>query len=516
MDMRRKLTITVAALLTLGLLSASLMLCAALPRQADDNGWSDPAITIYNQNFAVIRQPLSLELKTGLNEVHFTEATAYLEPDSVMLRDPQGRRQLQVLEQNFRNDPVSPELLLSKYEGKTIEFLVSRNGGKNEIVKGKIIRSGYVPRYLQPQYGYQQPYAQGGSQPIIEIDGHLQFGLPGQPLFPSLGDDTILKPTLHWLLATDKPGHLEAEMSYVSSGMRWEADYNVVAPESGDVLDVIGWVTIDNNSGKQFDHARVRLMAGDVNKILPGMNVNGPAAREMAMKAADAMAPPVTERSFDEYHLYTLQRAVTLRDHETKQVEFVRASGVRSQKLFVYDGAAIDWNRYSGWSFESIRNDPGYGTQSNPKIWVMQEFKNTAANHLGIALPRGRMRFYRRDEDGRLQFTGENYIDHTPADETIRLYTGTSFDLVGERKRVDYHIEVNRQFLDESFEVKVRNHKKEAVEVRVVERLYRCPNWEITSKTHSYRKLDANRIEFPVAVPANGEVTVRYNVHYTW
>ena len=230
----------------------------------------------------------------------------------------------------------------------------------------------------------------------------------------------------------------------------------------------------------------------------------------------NAMAPPVSERSFDEYHLYTLMRAVTLRDHETKQVEFVRASGVESQRLYVYDGAQIQWGRYNGWSFENIRNDPSYGTQSNPKIWVMQEFKNSAANHMGIALPRGRMRFYRRDEDGRLQFTGENYIDHTPKDETIRLYTGNSFDLVGERKRIDYHIDNNRHTFDESFEVKVRNHKKERVEVRVVEHLYRCENWEIVSKTHGYRKLDSNQVEFPVSIASDGEATVRYTVHYTW
>jgi hypothetical protein len=290
----------------------------------------------------------------------------------------------------------------------------------------------------------------------------------------------------------------------------------VVAPENGEMLDFIGWITIDNTSGKQFDHALVRLMAGDVNKIMPGGMLNAPQAREMAMKAADVMAPPVTERRFDEYHLYSLMRPVTLRDHETKQVEFVRASGVKSQKLYVYDGAQIDWNRYSGWGFENIRNDPSYGTQSNSKIFVMQEFKNTAANHLGIALPRGRMRFYRRDEDGRLQFTGENVIDHTPNDETIRLYTGNSFDLVGERKRVDYKVDNRSQYCDESFEIKIRNHKKEAVEVRVVEHLYRWTNWQILTQSHKYRKLDANQIEFPVMVPADGEVTVRYLVHYSW
>ena len=445
-------------------------------------------------------------------EIRFTETTSFLEPDSVMLRDPLGRRQLQVLEQSFRNDPVSQELLLSMYEGKTISFRVK----DDKIVSGKIIRSGYVPRIYDYRNGYGNQYAQGGTQPIIEVDGHLQFGLPGQPLFPALGSDTVLKPTLNWLLATDKPGKFDAELSYVSGGLRWEADYNVVAPEKGDVLDLIGWVTMDNTSGKTFDHARVRLMAGDVNKLVPGM-VSGMARNEAAMKAADmAMQPAVTERSFDEYHLYTLQRAVTLRDHETKQVEFVRATGVHSQRLYVYDGANINWNQYRGWSFENIRNDPSYGTQSNPKVWVMQELKNSAANHLGIALPRGRMRFYRRDEDGRLQFTGENMIDHTPTDETIRLYTGNAFDVVGERRRTRLSRGHLQAHVDESFEIKLRNHKKEAVSVRAVEHLYRCNNWEITNRSHDYRKLDANQIEFPVVVPANGEVTITYAVHYTW
>jgi hypothetical protein len=508
--MKRKLAITAAVLLTMCFLGAAMV--TAIPAQPPDEGASGPALTIYNQNFAVIRQPLHLELTPGVNEIHFTETTSFLEPDSVMLRDPLGRRQLQVLEQSFRNDPVSQERLLSLYEGKTISFRVK----DDKIVSGKVIRSGYVPRVYDYRNGYGNQYAQGGTQPIIEVDGHLQFGLPGQPLFPALGSDTVLKPTLNWLLATDKPGKFDAEMSYVSSGLRWEADYNVVAPESGDVLDVIGWVTIDNTSGKTFDHARVRLMAGDVNRLVPGM-VSGMARNEVMAKAADmAMQPAVTERSFDEYHLYTLERAVTLRDHETKQVEFVRATGVHSQRLYVYDGANINWNQYRGWSFENIRNDPSYGTQSNPKVWVMQELKNSTANHLGMALPRGRMRFYRRDEDGRLQFTGENLIDHTPSDETIRLYTGNAFDVVGERRRLEYRVDSAKHTVDESFEIKLRNHKKEAVSVRAVEHLYRCNNWEITNCNHDYRKLDANQIEFPVVVPANGEVAITYAVHYTW
>ncbi len=235
---------------------------------------AQPSLTIYNQNFAVVRQELPLELKSCVNSVRVTDITMHLEPDSVILRDPTGKQFIQVLEQNYRADPLSESLLLSLFEGKTIDFLVPREN-KQEIVPGKIIRSGYVPHspIAMRQYGtqyYQAQMAQGGSeQPIVEVDGKVRFGLPGTPLFPALGNDTVLKPTLQWLLSTPNPGPLRAEFSYVTGGLTWEADYNIVAPEKGNAVDVVGWVTMDNQSGKRFQNARIKLMAGDVNKIQP-------------------------------------------------------------------------------------------------------------------------------------------------------------------------------------------------------------------------------------------------------
>ncbi len=482
---------------------------------------ADNALTIYNQNFAVVRQTVPLDLKSGVNIVHFTETTAHLEPESVILRDPLGRYRLQILEQNYRSDPVSQQLLLALFEGQTIDFLAQYKD-REEIIRGKIIRSGYVPhqagwqRYGQQYYQTQMAYMQGAGQPIIEVDGKLRFSLPGQPLFPALGDGTILKPTLSWQLETDRTGKFDAELSYVTGGMRWQADYNLVAPEKGDVVDLVGWVTIDNQSGKVFENARIKLMAGDVSKLQPqDMYVlNG--RIDYAAKSG-AMAPPVTEKTFDEYHLYTLQRPTTLHDRETKQVEFVRAANVKSERLYVYDGAWIDPNRYRGWTYENIRMDQNYGTQSNPKVWVMQEFKNSEANRLGMPLPKGRLRFYRRDDDGQLEFTGENVIDHTPKDETIRVYTGNSFDLTGERKRVNYRLDpVRNQWVDESFEIKVRNHKKEPVEVRVVEHLYRWVNWQIRIPSHKHSKTDSQTVEFRVTIPPDGEQVITYTVHYSW
>ena len=173
-------------------------------------------------------------------------------------------------------------------------------------------------------------------------------------------------------------------------------------------------------------------------------------------------------------------------------------------------------NQYRGSTMENIRQNQSYGTESNPKVWVMREFQNNEANHLGIPLPKGRVRFYRRDDDGKLQFTGENLIDHTPKDELVRLYTGNAFDLTGERRRTNYRMDSSNHWIDESFEIKLRNHKKEPVEIRVVEHLYRWVNWDLTHHSHEYTKKDARTVEFTVTVPPDGEQTVSYTAHYSW
>lgn len=488
--------------------AAVLLLCLTPTLYAERSTSSAPSLTIYNQNFGLVRERLPLDLTAGVNHLHFTGVTAHLEPQSLVLRDPSGQRSLQVLDQSYRADPISQESLLSLYEGKTIEFLRP----DNTYIKGRVVRSGYVPAFLQ--YGqYTQPSYQ---QPLIEVDGTLRFGLPGQPIFPALTGDTILKPTVNWDLQTNKPGQFDAELSYVTSGMSWQADYNLIAPERGDVLDLVGWVTIDNHTGHVFENAHVKLLAGDVNKIQPQDY------RRFELAAAKAMAdevsprPNVTERSFDEYHMYTLARPATLHDQETKQVEFVRGSGIIGKRLYVYDGAAIDWNQYQYWTAENIRNNREFGTQCNKKVWVMQQFVNSSQNGLGIPLPKGKLRFYRKDSDGNLEFTGESMVDHTPKDETVRVYTGNSFDLTGERKRTNYQIDTARDWLEESFEIRLRNHKKEPVTFTVAERLYRGLNWRVTQESHPHKKTEAQKMEFQVTVPPDSEQVVTYNVHYTW
>jgi hypothetical protein len=473
------------------LLTGATATCAA---------FAQPALTIYNQNFAVVRDSVPLDLKAGANPVTYAGATAQVEPDSVILRDPAGRHSLQILEQNYRNDPVSQELLLSLFEGKTIDFEKVRmkdNTQIRELIPGKIIRSGYIP-------------GGGSQQPIIEVDGKLQFTLPGQPLFPDLGNDTILKPAFNWLLQSDRPGTFDAEVGYITGGFDWNASYNLVSPEKGDLVDLTGWITMNNQSGKTFENAKIKLMAGDVNKIQPqnfGFN-------QMRSVTAFAMAksedePAVTEKAFDEFHLYSIARPTTLHDHETKQVEFVHAEKIYAPTIYVYDGA-------ENYRFYGLNYDQGYGTEGNKKVSVMREFVNAETNQLGMALPAGKLRFYRRDDDGQLQFVGENTIDHTPRNETIRVTTGNAFDLVGERKQTDFHVDVRAHQMDESFEIKLRNRKKEPVEIRVVEHLYRGNNWDITAKSDDFVKKDAQMIEFRVPVKPDEEKTVTYTVHYSW
>src|SRR6266853_319788 len=490
-----------------GLLLSAVILAAA-----------DPALTIYNQNFAVVRETVPLDLKPGVNRIRHTGLTARAEPDSVILRDPAGKINLQILEQNYLADPVSLENLLAFYEGKTIEFQL--NDGK--IVSGKIVRAGHTLLSVGPGIARQsfvlgnvtQP-SYNSSQPLIESEGKLRFDLPGIPLFPGLASDAILKPTLDWLIRSDRAAKFDAELGYLSGGMNWKADYNIVASDESDMVQLIGWVTIANQSGKSFANARIALMAGDVNKLQPAnVAVSGFAGNGMYGGGFVPGGPPVVEKTFDDYHLYTLQNPTTLPDRETKQVEFLRAGQVSTKRIYVYDGMQID-NRVQHWNYDNIRNNPEYGTLSNPKVWVMREFVNNEANHLGMPLPQGNVRFYRRDTTGQLEFTGENQIRHTPKDETIQVYTGTAFDVVGERRRTDYQINHANRTADEAFEIKVRNHKREPVVVRVVEHLYRGYNWNITIETDPHTKKDSQTVEYQITVKPDEEKILKYTVHYT-
>jgi hypothetical protein len=473
------------------------------------------ALTIYNDNFAVARATVELNLQPGLNDVTTTQVTTQLEPDSVVLRNPPGRNSsFRILEQNYDSGVVTQEWLLQKFEGKIIDFqlppveTVDRSAGAPQflpaqIVKGKIIRAGG-----------------GEEQPLIEVNGQLQFQLPGLPLFPAATDGLLLKPTLRWQIQSDKAQSLPAELAYITGGLSWQATYNVIVPETAEVTtdqqaDVLGWVTIHNDSGSEFPAARIKLMAGDVAKIQP--EARQFARRQMMITEAmsvQSVEDLVTQKAFDDFHLYDLHRTVQLRDGETKQVQFLDASGVAITRAYVYDGAASNLQPVrSGRANE----EEEYGLDpSNTKVKIVQEFKNSLPNHLGIPLPSGRLRLYRRDSDGQIEFIGESLIPHTPTENTIKIATGNTFDVKGARTQTDFHVNNSGHTLDEAFQIKLTNQKTQPVTVTVVEHLYRCANWEITDKSTEYTKTDSHTIQFPIQVPAKGESTLTYSARYSW
>ncbi len=440
---------------------------------------AEPALTIYNQNFAVVRERVPLDLKAGTNSVNFSGATRMLEPDSVVLRDPSGKVNFRVQEQSYRADTLAQGFLLSLNEGKELDFLVRDQNGRENIVRGKVIRSGYAPG------------GDGTETPIVEVEGKLRFSLPGEPVFPTLSDAAVLKPTLGWQIEAERAAKFDAELGYVTQGFGWQAAYNLIAPEKGDLVDIVGWVTVSNTSGQSFKDATIKLMAGDVQKVQPD-----PVAMSGFMKRGavtlDAFAVgAVTEKAFDEFHLYSLPRPVTLHDRETKQVEFMRATGVKAPVVYVYDGQ-----------------------RNATKVAVTREFKNSEENHLGLALPKGRTRFYRKDDaDGRIEFVGEDNIDHTAKNETVRVKTGDAFDIVGERRVMDQKSSSFRGQGEQAFEIKLRNHKAETVDVKVVEHLF-GPNWQVVEKSDEFTKKNASAIEFKVTLKPDEERSVTYRVRY--
>lgn len=455
---------------------------------------AESGLTIYNQGIAVVRETVPLELKAGKTEITFDRATAQVRPDSVVLRDPSGRAVFSVLEQGYRNDPVSQSLLLQHFEGKTIQFQKTNQAGESFTVTGKIIRSGHVPG--------------GRSQmPIIEVDGQLQFSLPGLPLFPALGDDSILRPTLNWQIGSAEATKFDAQLSYLSNGFHWNATYNVVAPEKGETVTINGWVTLTNNSGTMFPDTKVKLVAGEVNV----QRIPVPRSSMMLKSEADpfaASAPKVTEKSFDDFHLYTLPRPLTLRDRETKQVEFLSSVKVQAKKKYVY--SPFRQRFYGSWS----RNPNNSKFSRN--VLTFWEFKNSKENGLGVPFPAGNMRFYRSDDaDGNLEFVGENQIKHTPKNEVISVQTGTAFDLLGERKVTSFDAKTlgpNR--IRESFEITLTNRSESEKTIVVREPLWRWSNWKIEKNSQAFKKIDVNTIEFEVTVPADKKKTISYTAFY--
>jgi hypothetical protein len=448
--------------------------------------------------YAVIRHERPVTLTAGRSNVRFVDVAALIDPTTVQftsLTDPTNTR---VLEQNFQFDLVSTQKLLMKYIDRplTLERVV---GNQVTTFSGTLLSAvdGLVLRGTDGQIYATRDF------------GNIRFAeLPG---------GLITRPTLEWNIAAKRAGEHRARVAYQTGGITWWADYNLTFSEGADansgLLDVGAWVSVLNQSGAGYTDAKLKLIAGDVHRAEPP--ALGLAKRDRAVMSAVAAdeAAGFDEKAFFEFHLYTLGRRTTLPDNSTKQIElFDVAHRVPAHKTLVYYGQGP-----IGYWYADPMVDRNFGVQSNKKVDVYLEFKNEEKVGLGIPLPSGRIRVSQADNaDGTLEFIGEDVIDHTPKDEKVLVKLGSAFDIVGERRQVDFSVNTNAKWMEEEIEVKLRNHKKEAVDVIVKENLYRWTNWQIKSNSHPYEKQDARTIHFPIKVEKDGEAVVRYRVRYSW
>jgi hypothetical protein len=446
--------------------------------------------------YALVRDARQMTLAQGVGDLHFTDVAKRIDPTTVAfesLSDPAGTR---VMEQNYQYDLVDNAKLLDRYIGQTISVEQVR-GEKTEQISGKLLS------------------ASGGL--ILQRDSGevLTLGSYSNIQFPALPGGLITRPTLVWKVASKTGGVQDARVSYQTQGVTWWSDYNVTLREQGGAcdMDLAAWVTLVNQSGGSYPNAQLKLVAGEVNRAPSAAPAPAMAMKRAAAMEMDAAAGGFTESALSEYHLYALGRRTDLPENSTKQLElFPAVHGVACRKQLVFTAAPAPWSYWSG-----PIEDQGYAATEQGSVGAYLEFDNKEANKLGVPLPAGRVRVNQANaSDGALEFVGEDVIKHTPRNETLRIKLGNSFDIVGERKQTSFKIDTTAKTIDESFQVSVRNRKKEAATVVVREYLYRWSTWEVAAKNHDFAKRDAQTIDFPVEIAADGEAKVTYTVHYHW
>lgn len=466
---------TVFGLLVLFLVSAVLGVTFLNKPIIIDAVAEDLEVTVYNSDLGVVKEYRTKYLNAGLNDVFYEGVASRIDPTSVRLKSVNGN--VEVVEQNFQYDLVSTDKILAKYIDKEITAY-QMYGDKKELVEGTLL-------------------SYSGNQLILkDKNGEIQIVSVTNLVLPELPEGLITKPTLEWIVESNEPENHTLELSYMTSGMTWKADYVVVTNKNDDKLDLNGWVTVTNNAGTTFRNTSLKLVAGDVNRVQAG----GAYDANLKYAGESAKAPAqFAEESLFEYHMYDLQRKTTLRDNEQKQISLLSSNDVNVEKEYVYDDIKYWWWYGSGWS------DTG-----EKKVNVMLNFDNSEENNLGIPLPKGTVRVFKKDSEGKLQFIGEDSIDHTPKDETIRLFIGQAFDIVGERKQMDFNILSN--WYEYVWEVTIRNHKEEDITVTVLERT--GGDWDITQENFEHTKESNNKIKWRVPVKANGESKLSYTIRY--
>jgi hypothetical protein len=431
-------------------------------------------VTIYNGNLGLVKDLREARLPAGQSEVQFMDVAALIDPTTVHLKSLTDAAALTILEQNYEYDLLTSQKLMEKYVGRKV-------------------------RLYQSDGAYHEATLLSTNGPVFEINGQIHMGHYGRLVLPSLPDNLVAKPTLVWLLRNQTAQRQRIEASYLTSGITWKADYVMVVNAADTLSDLTGWVTIDNKSGATYGNAALKLVAGDVNRAQDARRDQR--VMELAAKALSTLTASrdFVSEGFFEYHLYTLDGRTTIKDNQTKQLSLMASSEVPITKELVYYGAA------------DYYLSPYGVPMSNQKVAVYLQVKNSKENRLGLPLPKGKIRVYKADASGSQQFIGEDWIDHTPKDESVKIKLGNAFDLVGERTQKDFK-KIASNLYEVEWEIALRNHKTEAQTVTVIEPV--PGDWQVLSSSHTYEKIQAHTLKYQIPVPKDGATKLTYRVRF--
>jgi hypothetical protein len=431
-------------------------------------------VTIYNGNLGLVKDLREARLPAGQSEVQFMDVAALIDPTTVHLKSLTDAAGLKILEQNYEYDLLTSQKLMEKYVGRKV-------------------------RLYQSDGAYHEATLLSTNGPVFEINGQIHMGHYGRLVLPSLPDNLVAKPTLVWLLRNQTAQPQRVEASYLTSGITWKADYVMVVNAADTLSDLTGWVTIDNKSGATYGNAALKLVAGDVNRAQDARRDQR--VMELAAKAVSTLAASrdFVSEGFFEYHLYTLDGRTTIKDNQIKQLSLMASSEVPITKELVYYGAA------------DYYLSPYGVPMSNQKVAVYLQVKNSKENRLGLPLPKGKIRVYKADASGSQQFIGEDWIDHTPKDESVKIKLGNAFDLVGERTQKDFK-KIASNLYEVEWEIALRNHKTEAQTVTVIEPV--PGDWQVLSSSHTYEKIQAHTLKYQIPVPKDGATKLTYRVRF--
>jgi len=457
------------------------------PEQPASESPSALELTVYNQSLGLVRETRQTELAQGQNEVSLQDIPSRIIPASVHITPLAGMEEVSLLEQRFDYDVVDSTSLLKRYIDQTIT-LTTPNG---ESVTGQLI-SAAEDVVLLTDWGIE----------VIRQSQIQQISLP------TLAQKLVTRPTLTWLLDSPKSGPVQFRVTYLTGGVTWQADYVALLDEQDTAMDLQSWISVSNESGADYQDAKLKLVAGSVHQV-EEMRM---AEAEGAYKVMDtaAAAPAVEERSFMDYHLYDVARPVTLLNNQTKQLEFLRADEVSVLKQYVFEVTPPIWV-----GLGSAVTDSSYGVSDQRNVEVQLEIENDEASGLGMPLPEGTVRIYKEDVDGSATLVGEDRISHTPRNETVHLSLGSAFDLVGERVQTAFR-QLGERSLEETIEITLRNQSEDEVTIQVFEHLYRAHDAEVTESSMDYEQIDANTIRYAVEVGPEDSATLSYTVVYRW